>query len=84
MDMGFPRRPRPVAIDLAVLLARTSALQAASPTAQAQSLFAQEANDHNDVDQRVALFEGATAGAPGVGAPASFASLDPAIFSLRQ
>ncbi len=84
MDMAFARRQRPVSIDLAVLLARTSAVQASSPTAQAHLRGIGASPPHSDVCVRVALFEGVPADAPVEGAPASFATLDPLIFSRRQ
>lgn len=91
MDLSFIRRQRPAVIDLAALLARTSAAQSASPTARAQVRLDTVAHINHD-DPHVALFaaadEAASASASAslaaVRCGGSFALISDAVFSPRQ
>jgi hypothetical protein len=84
MDLSFIRRNRPVAIDLHALLARTSAVQSASPTARAQVRLENAAGHLHPVDPHVALFGDDRSAWVFAAHPASFANLPGAFFSPRQ
>jgi len=75
MDMDFPHRGN-VAVDLAILLARSSALQAATPTAIAQTRLDMPTSTCASGHDHVALF----ADSEETVAAASFAP----IFNVRQ
>jgi hypothetical protein len=81
MDLAFSRRNafQPAALDLATLLARISAAQAATPTARSQLFLDRRPRPVGYGDARIALFTGPLAVEAQV-AGASFA----AIFSPRQ
>jgi hypothetical protein len=84
MDLSFIRRQRAEPIDLAVLLARTSAAQSASPTARAQIRLDAFTGTVRTTDPHIALFaESLPATAFGTDV-ASFASLSDRFFSPRQ
>lgn len=81
MDLSFSRRNafKPAALDLATMLARISAAQAATPTARTQLFLDRRPGGFGHEDARIALFASPAGGdtrPPG----ASFA----AIFSPRQ
>jgi hypothetical protein len=84
MDLSFIRRSRPVAIDLPALLAQTSAVQSASPTARAQVRLENAAGYQHLVDPHVALFADDRSAGAFAGYAASFADLSSEIFSPRQ
>jgi len=81
MDLSFSRRNafNPAALDLATLLARTSATQAATPTARAQMKIDRSPVVTSNADTRVDLF-GRPAVCIGKQLGASFAEM----FSPRQ
>ena len=87
MDLSFIRRQRPAEINLAALLARTSAAQSASPTARAQVRLDAVTHTNHD-DPHVALFavadEAASASLSAVRCGGSFALFSDAVFSPRQ
>jgi len=84
MDMSFSPRKWSAAIDLSALLARTSVLQSASPTAQAQTRLDTAGAQIEPGDPHVALFAEGQA-EPGVADHgASFAALSAEIFRPRQ
>jgi hypothetical protein len=84
MDLSFIRRNRPVAVDLHALLARTSAVQGASPTARAQVRLENAAGHLHPVDPHIALFADDRSLWAFTGTVASFADLAGDIFSPRQ
>ena len=75
MDVSFSlrKRRRPREPDLAVLLADAGALQATSPTAQAQARVAERRLARSATDQRIDLFAGCSGGPDGV--PHRFAAI---------
>ena len=84
MDLSFIRRPRPVAINLAALLARTSAAQSTSPTARAQVRLNAFSGATHQSDPHIALFaEGAMTTSVATLA-SSFAILSGDVFSPRK
>jgi hypothetical protein len=84
MDLSFIRHSRPVAIDLHALLARTSAVQGASPTARAQVRLETAAGHLHPCDPHIALFADDRSSWSHAGQAASFADLTGDIFSPRQ
>jgi hypothetical protein len=81
MDLAFSRRNafQPAALDLATLLARISAAQAATPTARSQLFLDRRPGPVGYEDARIALFAN-PAPIDGQAVGASFA----AMFSPRQ
>ncbi len=84
MDMSFPPRRRSVVVDLSALLARTSVMQSASPTAQAQTRLDTAATHGDPADPHIALFAEGQAISGFAELPASFAELSHEIFRPRQ
>lgn len=84
MDLSFIRRERAVPIDLSALLARTSAVQSASPTARAQVRLDAIADAVHVADPHIALFAEGMPATSFAMCVASFAVLSDPFFSPRQ
>jgi hypothetical protein len=86
MDYAFPhgKRLRPVAIDLAALLARIAAQQAATPTAQAYARLRGHALPGTEENPRLSLLSGDLDGSVPHCGTATFASSGATPFSPRK